>query len=442
MGLFERSYQQVVREAELLSSSPEQIAAELREAADQAKTSPFEAALDEDTERALLELKNARVDIALARYCHQQDTARSLFFREPNDPAIRMAVLSNQTFGGKAFKLDPLLLFKDDKRALSDFLASASRQELSALFNNPTLDDFFISDLLQGNEHWSALGEGKQVFVLLALSNNPRIKEEYDSRHMDGWAEYKHESVFNAAWGLAATAPVRNDWAMALSRLYEHLLPAAHSIDDPLAVAARWQSPEGDKAGPGDTYLSNFAGVRKALALLAIQRTRSQGKSLLEHEDVAFRAAAYSVTDMTPEQLAMAYDRDGELAFNYLVHNDRLWRQAATREALHDIAWQVVDNDSSADLMAANIYNFVEESFRSKCPDWFKQDEEQGGESLLDPSAMPATKADVAAVTEALGESLRVIEQVKSVVATVNARVGFVWWFSLGALVGSWLGAR
>lgn len=438
MLVWDRGYQQVVKEAELLASSPDAIAEELRLAADRTKDAPFDSEIDDVMEQALLALNSPRVDIALAQYCYHLKTARSLFFRTPPSPALRLAVLSNRTLGRQSLGMDPLHLFDRNEEALRAFLSEASHQELAALFRNPTLDDFFLSDLLGGNAGWLSLGEERQRFVVMALSNNPRIKEAYDNRFMDGWAEYRHQSVFDAAWKLAETAPVTEAWARALRVLYERLLPNSYSIENPLGVADRWRSPAAEGAEVDNGFLTNLAGVREGLARLAICQQRAKSASLLEHEDVAFRSAAYAVGDLTPEQMTKAYERDGELAFNSMVFNERLWRIEASRAALRELAWAVVNNDDKADLMAANIFNSREESYRSKYPAWFK-DEENASEP--EPSEMPATKADLEAVAANLSQVVAVYSQLRELLTTVNSRVGFVWWFSLGALIGAWWGA-
>ncbi|MFC6674017.1 hypothetical protein [Marinobacterium aestuariivivens] len=148
----------------------------------------------------------------------------------------------------------------------------------------------------------------------------------------------------------------------------------------------------------------------------------------------------------------MAYEENGELALQQMLHNHFMWQRADTRQALHDVAWAVVKNDKHADLMAANLFNGVREDFAKKHPDWFKDEDDKsssppggplteadieqlapteewaGGKEVttFSPTGEPVTKADIDSLESRLSEILQ----------SLNIRLGTVWWFSLGTLVG------
>lgn len=117
------------------------------------------------------------------------------------------------------------------------------------------------------------------------------------------------------------------------------------------------------------------------------------------------------------------------------MHNHKIWRTAQGRAALKAVAWLVVDNDKHSDLLAANIYNGIREDLAKKHSDWFKDEEDFAPE----PCDEPAIKADLGALADRLTQpgSGPAIEQLNQSLQSLNSRVGWVWWFSLGALVAS-----
>lgn len=430
-----RDYEETIREAELLAGSPEAVVSYLKDRAARLALEKTSDEGDEELEQALLGLNHPLVDIALARYCRHTPTAKALFHRESK--ALRLALLTNQVLARSIFGYSIAEIFDSDQEKLRNFLTGASDEEIYALFQNPKIDDSFIRDLLEGNYLWEALSEERKQMVVGSLHRNERMKTPYDESFMDGYAEYSYGAVFNAAWKLSETLPVTDKWASTLHWLYDQLQPDAHSIDNPLTVAARWfpqsaESIEQEKEAVGMGFTSGYQGVRQGLAKLALAKFKADAKTLLESDDVAFRAAAYRNADLTVEQIGAAYEKDGELAFQEMVHNKHLWKRANKRQALHDVAWSVVNNDKHSDLMAANIFNGVRERFAKEHPDWFRDEEDFTPE----PSDEPVTKADLEALATRLATPIPAMEQIKAKLDTIHSRLGFVWWFSLGTLVG------
>lgn len=233
-------------------------------------------------------------------------------------------------------------------------------------------------------------------------------------------------------------------WAMALNWLYDRMEAKAFSIEKPLELAARWHPEPSDTDAVAQEakdmeggWLSHYQGVRKGLARLALSKDSKLLTTLLASDDPAFRSAAYSDGAITPEQLSAAYERDGELVFNQAMHNHKIWRSSAGRDALKAVAWSVVDNDKHSDLMAANIFNGIRSDLAKKHPDWFKDEEDFRPE--MEASDEPATKADLQALSEMLAQPStgQAMEQLRQSLNKLNSRLGWVWWFALGALVAS-----
>lgn len=436
-----RSYKAVILEAELLASPPKAVADFLKQRAERLKGERFNDDVDERFEAALRERDDPLISLALAKHGQFGAVAKPLFESGSISGAIRLAVLSNATLSSELFSRFPVALFGSPEKA-AEWLVGAPAEEVSALFENPGLDNGFLRDLLEGAKPFDAIGQEQLALFVATLARNERMRTPYDDKHMDGYAEYSHGAVFDAAWKLAGTAPATERWAMALSWLYDRLRTDAFSIDKPLDLAPRWipdpadtELVEKDAEEVERGWLSHHQGVRKGLGRLALRKDSKLFEALLASDDPALRSAAYADGSLSPEQIGAAYHRDGELAFNQAMHNQSLWRTALGRDALRKVAWAVVHNDKHSDLSAANIYNGIRDDFAKSHPDWFKEDDSFSPE----PSDEPATKADVQALDERLAQASpgTGVEQLTQALGALNSRVGWVWWFSLGALVAS-----
>jgi hypothetical protein len=87
-------------------------------------------------------------------------------------------------------------------------------------------------------------------------------------------------------------------------------------------------------------------------------------------------------------QLRAGYKKDGELVFTEAIRNSALWKRQATRQALRDIAWGIVENDKHSDLLAAHLFKSTEKEMRRQHPAWFCDDNESGVQA----TAMPTSK--------------------------------------------------
>lgn len=440
-----RGYKTLIQEAELMAMSPEAVVEFMRRRAGQSKDEARNDPVDEDAEKALLSRKAPLIDLALARYGRHMEVVSVLFQAAPPGSPVRLACLSNKSLGHEILLSFPVGLLGRERGPMVEWLASASDNELVALFENPTLSDSFLRDLLERSREWESIDDDRLCRFVSILHTNPRMRTPRDDDYMDGYAEYSYGSVFNAAWKLAETAPVTEEWAFSLGWLFEQLETDAFSITDPLALAARWHvAPDDTEANERQAkdhaigYLGNMERVRKGLARLAVSKDHKLLAKLLSSDDVAFRAAAYSAGSLSAEQLLAGYERDGELALTEAIRNMHLWRTQATRQALHDVAWGVVNNDKHADLMAANQYNWMEKDVRKKHPTWFV-DEEKGDEPSYDSfdAETPATKADLAAISGHMERQSQGLDAIGQALRGLLSRTGWVWWFSLGALVAS-----
>lgn len=434
-----RNYQVVIREAQLLASSPQTTVAFLEKRATFSEMDLVDDAFDKEFEAALLSRQEPLINLALAQYAKYDETVLPLF--EENEPgsSIRLAILSNTIIPEATFVSEFPLSFMQGPEKTAQWIATAPDIELTALFENPLLDDSFLQDLLEHKESpWSAIAEDKLCFIVGVLARNKRMQTAYKRSYVDAWSEHGYCAVFDAAWTLAATVPVGDKWAKSLAWLFDKLHANVSSLENPLAVAERWfpdpsnsDAVNQEKSRLKHGHLFHYQTIRKGLGRLALSKQADLLPFLLSHGDVAFRSAAYASGDLTEPQLVNAFEVDGELAFTQAQRNALLWKSKEGRHSLKRMAWGVVDSDDNADMLPINIYTGIRSDFVKKHPDWFKDDEDYEPEA----NDEPATKADIAIISQALGQQLpNLAAQIQHGFKKLEFRVGWIFWFSLGAL--------
>jgi len=374
-----RGYKSIIQEAELLAMSPEAVAEFLKKRAKQSVDELDHDPVDEEAEEALRGRSNPLIDLALARYARFLETLRPIFQSSQPCGALRLAVLSNTALAESVFSPFPAGLFgkrkQEGREQAAAWLAEAPREELQALFENPRINDDFLSDLLKRSKPWDAVPDDCLVTIVAILGRNERmwaLGEDF----IDGFAHTRYQAVFNSAWKLAESVEPSERWAKALSYLYDRLEPYAFSIEEALGLVNRWRpEPSNAKVAEEEAKtnargsLSDYQGVRKGLAKLALRRNSSLLPGLLASDDPGLRAAAYADGHLSPEQLLAAYEREGKLVFDQAVRNRNLWlwRTAAGREALGKVA-QGVDSEDWYWPLYKNIWAITAKEH----PDWFK----------------------------------------------------------------------
>lgn len=431
-----RNYKTLIQEAELMATPPEAVAEFLKLRAGLSRSDALDDPVDEETEWALQSRKDPLIGLALAQYGRDIEVVSGIFQAAEPDSPIRLACLSNRAF--------PVGSLGRERGAMAEWISSASVNELAALFENPSLGDSFLTDLLERRDGLESIDDERLLRIVRILSSNPRMWTPRDDDYMDGFADYSYSAVFNAAWKLAQTVPANKSWAAALASLYSRLEPDAFSVKEPLVVATRWHAVPADieavESGARSRargYLSDMESVRSGLARLALSRDSKLLDELVTSHDVAFRVAAYSAGRLSLEQVLSGFEKDGEMFFNAAIDNLNLWKNPATRGFFRGAAWRVVDMNNS-DLMAVNIYKWKAKYVRKKHPAWFA--DEERGEDLSDVDVddqSPATKADLTAISEQILRLSKGSESFGQSLKSLMSRTSWIWWFSLGALVAS-----
>jgi hypothetical protein len=402
-----RDPKNVLLEAELLASSPERVRAWLEESA--AKTDAL-SSNEERIEQALLARGDPLISLSLARFSGNADILQALLTGLGKESkAIRLASLVNESVGRHSFSGIPRALVGPNAQ-IADLLSSLDEEEITALFSNPTVEEDFLIDFFEMKAPWKALDEERQLAALRALYKNYRITSDY-SGPMDGYAEYRHDKVFDAAWTLAEKLPVKDEWAGHLCWLYERLKPTAHSLKSPLQLSARWvpdasdtKRIEHERKELECGTLGVYARTRRGIARLSVLAAHSKEarQMLLTHEDPAVRAAFYFEGELSVEEMKAANHRDFLLCFDQMIWNPRVWHSKATRDALREMAWQT-ERDPQARLDPQNMYKARCEYWQKKYPDWFI-DEEQGQQP--DPGEQPVASETFSGSLEAVKSDL------------------------------------
>ncbi len=152
-------YQQIIREAQILASSPCEI---VRYIEGRSRDNLEDGG--EDFETKLLCLKDRRIDLALAQHCVWAETAKTLFFRDTEDLVLKLSVLTNEKIG-EYEGLDetiPYAIFSKRSQEFENYIKAISKNELHALFGNPTIDRNFVCDFFMEKSAWHSMDEETQ----------------------------------------------------------------------------------------------------------------------------------------------------------------------------------------------------------------------------------------------------------------------------------------
>jgi hypothetical protein len=335
--------------------------------------------LDEETEGKLLDKNDPFIDITLAQFCFYNTTLKRLFSKSFSDDnlTLRLACLSNKMVGKRSWgscNLPQALFDSEDNKEILAWFGIITSQELDVLFRNETINDNFLTELLElDNDLWMALSETNKLQVIRSLYYNERVCKAYDGP-MDGYAEYTHGKLFSVIWDLAKKLPVEKKWSYALGDLLGKTQDNRYEFDS-LEVAKRWIQSE--EVETKKQFLSGFESVRYACYKNVIKDLSYDDKTNNVHytnEDIAYRACAYVQTKLTEDNIVEAYAKDKLLAIQYIMRNMFVWRNFELRNVLKRICWDADSTINNSYLDCANMYNWTEERLIKKHPSWFKED--------------------------------------------------------------------
>lgn len=351
-------------------------------------------------EAVLLRRRDPLIDLGLARYGRTRSVVKRVFAR--GGSAVRIATWSNTS--GSSFPT-ATGVFGDD-RELEDLARAGEDAELQALARNPVIADRVLVDLLTRKEAFAALDDRRFRLALFALSENPRLKEDHDETHLDGWADHMHGKVFTRVWALAASLPAEEFWVHVLeSLLRASKPPVGVKEEDVRALLARWRidrpREEGRSYRPGGGFF-----VRSRIADLL-----EPDPSLATDSDIAVRLSYWRRFDPRahpswPDDLAAeAASQDDEMrGHDFIieaVRNPALWRTEQLRQKLSTVCWGAPDKHHSMDM--PNAYRKQEVLMRERHPDWFRDEVPEAITPSPAPTPPPSTGTGTSAQARATG---------------------------------------
>ncbi len=427
-----RSHDVLIAESELMSSTSNEVHRFLKRAAGRERSSILDDGIDENLYMALLSRDDPRIDISLARYSPFKGVCLRIWEKhqknEQPDTGYRCAILSNHAVAKGFFNEFPVFLFGSISKTI-EWINRGDETELFALFSNPALESSFLREVIERKGEWANISDDRLWRIVTVLGSNSRMSTPYDDSWLDGYSDYLYHSVFDAAWQLAEKVPTTPQWAAALWVLYDKLIVRPYALKDPLEVIKRWK-PDSKDADSVDRvqygYLGGYGGVRKGLARLLARKNYKKQAEWLDHDDPAFRCVAYEFYGLTYEQMRVAFEKDGELAFNSLLSNDASWRTRKTRDILREMAWELVRADDNSDLLPVNLYSSRRRKYEEKHNEWFQDEMDDAGDEFEEVEA-EATSPALTTETE--------LQKIVDGVGHLSTQIRYMWWAVGGLLL-------
>jgi len=319
-------------------------------------------------ENSLLSRNGKLINLGLALYGEVPSVGYSLF--KSDDPTIKRAALSGRSvrpiFLDKSWVLndDVLSVLLDEERqnAKSE-TADDGITLLHELLNNKFLPSEILETVYEKSSHFSDVDDNLWISMVAMSAGNERLSTPYNSTWMDGYAEYKYNAVFSAAWRLFKEFPVNKEAANVLSYLSDRLVPHGPHDMKALDVVGRWRSndEEDDRT---------FSRVRTSLVKVVGNHSH-EFNDLKGHEDVALRKGYYANLKWAkPDDVSDGFEKDGKEFLDSAIYNDSFFTKEETRIALKRACWDAPDEHSYMDY--PNYFNSREEYLSAKHPEWFK----------------------------------------------------------------------
>ncbi|MBT6530006.1 MAG: hypothetical protein HOK99_03735 [Betaproteobacteria bacterium] len=334
-----------------------------------------EHSVDEETELALLQDAGPIVKLGLALFGRSEQVVKELFASE--DEAIRKAVLAGRSFGGSGMVGWETGSWIVTEGCLSKLVDDGEGELLTTLLHNPQCDEKIIADLYRKSGVFSAItdeawfgyvGASRTYLAARRTSDAPRVFES---------------DIFAAAWGLFELAPVTDDWAMQLEWVSDLLLPdkllfrnwrpywpdvSSGNLNIEQALS-RWNK-EGE----------DYHACRIAIAYFLNDSEKQNS------EDLALRQSYYRRFYGSPEGIRKYFDKDKYRFLEAAFHNDWLYLEKQTRDALEE-CWREVGGDPSTlgdaptgdlgklqDRVKYVTFDERESEVRAAFPDRFQKD--------------------------------------------------------------------
>lgn len=323
-------------------------------------------------ENSLLARNDKLVNLGLALYGEIPSVGFKLF--QSDDSVIRRATLSGRSVRsilGRSWVLNddviPVLLEEEKQRKESESENDNSDDGEITLLHELLGNSFVPSELLtaiyEKTEPFSDVDDDLWIDLVSMTVRNERLSTPYSSVWMDGFDQYKYETVFSAAWRLFRVFPVNRRAASILSSLSDRLVSDSPNDVEALEVADRWRPDDGKEQGA-------YSLARASLVKLISNHSR-EFKDLKNHEDLALRQGYYSSLSWPePGDVADGFERDGKNFLDSALYNNAFYAREETRSALRTACWDAPDKHSRMDY--PNYFNVREKQLSAEYPEWFE----------------------------------------------------------------------
>lgn len=302
------------------------------------------------------------IDFSLARYGYTSQVLKRVCKR--CDVGTKLAALENPD--GSVHVIT------------ENFWSDASSLELMAFFRNPNLHGGLFTNIFLRENSFKDLTDERHFQLIGLCTKHPRLNKKYSSTILDGWDEYLYHKTFDAAWGLAKTAPVTPAWANALDELLGSCLPP-FSYENATETISRWSISEDFKAGGHSYNRGPFFRIRSTLAKLLAE------EDLENHQDAALRIGFYQTFDpLSFSDLPAYFSRDGEEFVTAAMYNPNLWKTEKLRQALNSFCWKCPDPSHRMEM--PNDYRIAKKHFMNLQPDWFLDEAREDIQEEIDPT--------------------------------------------------------
>ena len=336
----------------LVNSSPEYVFKWLEDNSDRIA---FECRAE--LEEALLSRNNSLINLGLALHGIEQEVGYKLFCSA--DDTIKKAVLSGNTVQGVLVSGSWL----KSEGIVAQLISEWNEDLLSALFNNPKIEDSMLCELFERKEPYTSIDDVKWMMLVFYASSNKRLKEHYDDTWIDGWGASSYNKVFTSAWWLFDRFPQTELAFNVLSRLSSTLIAERPSDMDVMKVIEKWK-PQTEDENVG------WSDLREALVRL-IPTYSDMFKSLKDSDDVALRRGYYkNIAGPKLSDVNEGFKKDCKDFLDAALYNKAMYKNSEVREALSNACWEAPDEFSNMDY--PNRFNVHCAHIAREYPEWFK----------------------------------------------------------------------
>jgi hypothetical protein len=333
--------------ARLLALTPESVYRELHDYGESISKHELGAHANEELEKALLGRADRLINLGLAQFGGSPSVVRLLYSQAKDgtgdpiqDRAVRFAFLSNQVWPHRIFGRDQVL----DEAEIRRLASEGEGKEVWLLLRNPS-QRRLVDKLFNQEPPFNDLPNDRLRALVAYASGNPALSHDDSNRFgpdLEAWGIQK------GVYKLLKTAPVEKEWANVLFWLLYNLdrERAPYPDSNPMIVLNRWRALPIEKTKDDDIYgfpkghwthsletgqefLCYMAAVFGAWSEPGVKPMKINYLGSFDDPDQLMRCAYYGHAKLTPKQMELAAQRDGDAFMLAALCNDRMYSTEA-----------------------------------------------------------------------------------------------------------------